>query len=437
MITLLYHGILCLFILLSLPKILYLRAAKGKYRNIWKNKNGKNFERITRTSSPLFWIHGVSVGEVKAIQQLAFLLKQRYPQAELIITTTTETGLKEAERSLPFADHHLFLPFDFSWIIRPIVQKLKPDLVILSETDYWFNFLNSAKQSEAIIAVVNAKLSETSFTRYMQLKKWGMQSIIESLFSKVDYFCTQNTLYSERLIQLGIPENKITATGNLKLDASQETLSQGEIDQWKKQLHIAPEDLVIVAGSTHPQEEALLLQAFLILSSQFPLKLLLVPRHPERFDEVATLLTTMQIPFSRLSSMKGSERVILIDAMGKLKICYQLATLAVVCGSFVPQVGGHNILEPSAYGVPVLFGPYMHTQLEFLNLINQYQGGLQVTKDTLITTLSDLLSSPEKRQKLSEGGKRLTHDLQGASARTLDLLEKKFHFLERFRLHEN
>lgn len=441
MMTLLYNGILLLFLLLSLPKILFLRTTKGKYRNVWKNKNGKNFEGITRSTSPLFWIHGVSVGETKAVQHLASLLKDRYPESQLIVTTTTETGLAEGKRSLPFANHHLFLPFDFSWIIRPIVRKLKPDLVILSETDYWLNFLNAAKQSGAHVAVVNAKLSETSFSRYQWIQKLGMQKLINQLFSQVDYFCTQNPLYSKRLALLGIPEEKMTPTGNLKLDASPETLAPQDILKWQQQLKIAPNDLVLVAGSTHPQEESLILQAFLILSTHFPtLKLILVPRHPERFDEVSALITTMGIPsarYSKLDQMKGDEKVFLIDAMGKLKACYQLATLAIVCGSFVSHVGGHNILEPSAYGVPVLFGPYMHTQLEFLELINRYEGGIQVNKDNLIETLSDLLTSSEKRQKLSEGGKRLTHDLQGASERTLDVLEKKLKLSDRFTLHEN
>lgn len=438
MINLFYTGILSLFLLLSLPKILFLRATKGKYRNVWKNKNGKNFDGITRTSSPLFWIHGVSVGETKAVQRLASLLKEEYPQSQMIVTTTTETGLAEGKRSLPFANHHLFLPFDFSWIIRPIVKKLKPDLVILSETDYWLNFLTEAKQSGAEIAVVNAKLSEISFSRYATLQKFGLQKLIDTLFSKIDYFCTQNPLYSKRLAELGIPEEKMTATGNLKLDASPETLSQDELQKWQKQLHLQPNDLVLVAGSTHPQEETLLLKAFSTLSAQFPqLKLILVPRHPERFDEVAGLITVPFARFSKLDQMRGNEKVFLIDAMGKLKACYQLATLAIVCGSFVSHVGGHNILEPSAYGVPVLFGPYMHTQTEFLELINKYEGGLQVTHENLAETLSDLLTSPEKRRKLSEGGKRLTHDLQGASARTLDILEKKLKLSERFKLQEN
>lgn len=438
--TTLYNGILLLFLLLSLPKIIFLRVRKGKYKNLWKNKNGKNFDAVARTSFPLFWIHAVSVGETKAVQRLALLLKEKYPESQILVTSTTETGLAEGKRSLSFANHHLLLPFDFSWIIRPIVKKLKPDLVILSETDYWLNFLQEAKQSGAHVVVVNAKLSETSLSRYTKIQKMGMQKLIDRLFSQIDYFCTQTPLYTKRLALLGIPEEKITATGNLKLDASAETLSPEEIKKWQKQLNFAQDDLVLVAGSTHPQEEILILDAFSNLSKSFPnLKLIIVPRHPERFDEVENLIREKGLPlvrFSKLDSLKNDEKVILIDTMGKLKACYQLATLAIVCGSFVSHVGGHNILEPSAYGVPVLFGPYMHTQLEFLELINQYGGGLQVNHENLTKILSELLTSSEKRQKLSEGGKRLTHDLQGASARTLDLLEKKLKFSDRFCLHK-
>lgn len=429
----LYNGCLCLFGCAILPKILYDKFRSGKYGSLIAKKSGQAFKKVAEDSTPLVWIHAVSMGETKAIVKFAELLKAKHPNIRLLITSTTDTGHAEAKRSLPFANYHFFLPFDFSWIIRPIVKKVKPSLVILSETDHWFNFLQASKDAGAKVAVINGKLSERSLGRYRLLGPF-----LKTFFNPIDLFCVQNKIYHNRISHLGIDPEKIAVTGNLKFDAPPEKMSQEELQELRAKLQINPEDFVIVAGSTHDEEEALILNALKQLTLKFPhVKVLFVPRHPERFAKVEELLNNSGLgcsKFSRIQESKKEDRTVLIDAMGQLKKCYQLANIAIVAGSFVSHVGGHNILEPSFYGVPVIFGPFMHTQAELERLVLDSKAGIQTTRETLVPILEELIQSHEKFLSFSHAGKTLTDTLQGTSAKTLSTLEEKLHLSESFRL---
>ena len=417
---------LCLFLLgfFYLPKM-------RKYWRLWPKKMGGDFEGIQKGAVPLVWIHAVSMGETKAIIYFAKLLHQKYPHIEFLITSITETGLEEAKRSLPFAKYHCFLPLDFSWIINPIVKRLKPDLVILSETDYWYNFLHAAKNSGASIAVINGKLSTRSQKRYKLLGP-----LLRSFFSPIDVFCVQTEEYKERLEKLNISQEKIFVTGNLKFDAPQETLKEEELQVLKNKFQIGHEDFVIVAGSTHETEEALILDTYKKLLPTYPqLKILFVPRHPERFQRVEKLFQDVCVPYVKWSTLyeyKGDKRLFLIDTMGFLKKCYQLADLAIMGGSFVSHVGGHNVLEPAFYGVPVIFGPHMYTQKEFTDLILGAGAGEQISNEQLTFSIENLIRDKEKHAAYSKQGKALTSDLKGTSERTLKVLEEKFQLSTNF-----
>ena len=428
-----YNGCLTIFGCAILPKILYDKFTSGKYANLIEKKSGQAFSQIAKEDTPLVWIHAVSMGETKAIAKFAELLKAKYPSTRLLITSTTDTGHAEAKRSIPFANYHLFLPFDFSWIIRPIVMRLTPSLVILSETDLWFNFLQASKDIGAKIAVINGKLSERSLGRYRLLG-----SFLKTFFNPVDLFCVQNKIYQDRISKLGISPEKIAVTGNMKFDAPQEKMSQDELSDLRTKLHIRPEDFVIVAGSTHEEEEALILDAMQKLLPKFPsIKVIFVPRHPERFSKVEHLLKSSGLgccKFSKAHESNPNDKTILIDTMGQLKKCYQLANIAIVAGSFVPHVGGHNILEPCFYGVPVIFGPYMHTQTELERLVLDSKAGIQTSRETLVPILEDLMLSQEKLRSFSKAGNDLTSTLQGTSEKTLSVMDEKLHLFKSFRL---
>lgn len=422
---LIYNALLFLLLLVSLPKLLYHRIKKKKYKGHFNQKLGSPFKLIKRGKKPLVWIHAVSVGETKAIAPLAKRLKDLPHSPELLITSVTDTGHSEAMRSMPFADYHFLMPFDFSWIIRPIIRRLKPDLVLLCETDFWFNFLDEAKKQGAKIALINGKLSERSFSRF---KRFHFLS--KRLFQLFDLYCVQSQRYAKRFELMGVPPNHIVITGNVKLDNPAQPLLQSELEILKKRFGIGPDESVIVAGCTHAPEEELILDAFKQCLKDHPhLKLIIAPRHPERFTEVLELIKKSHlkhINYTDLDHADGHEKIILMNAMGVLKTSYQLADIAIVGGSFTAKVGGHNILEPSVYGKPVIFGPHMHTQLDFVELIRDANAGIQVTKDQLTNTLINLLNTPQKASEIGLAGLKLTESTQGATRHTFESLTKYF-----------
>lgn len=417
MLSVLYELGLWMLALLSAPKMLYLYWRYGKYRHSLRMRLGFDLPSINKGDRKLVWIHAVSMGETKAIAALAKKIKSQPHPPLLVISSLTETGHAEAKRSLPFADYHLYLPFDFYFIIAPIVKKVAPDCVLLSETDLWYNFLRLSKAQGAKIALVNGKISERSTNRLLRFPRFA-----HALYSLLDRCCVQNEEYRQRFEKIGVPADKLFVTGNLKLDETPSLFTQEERNLLKLRLGIPPDAPVVVLGSTHHPEEDLLLNILDRLWIRYPkLKVILVPRHPERFLAVSQLLSQRQVPyvrFTELTQKTGKERVILIDAMGMLRQCYQIADIAIVCGSYTPKVGGHNVVEPCAYGVPVLFGPYMHTQEELLMLVKAFHAGLQVPLEELENTLIHLLDTPQRRQQLGEGGLKLVQQMRGATEKS-------------------
>lgn len=412
-----YDLFLFLIFLAALPKLLFQMVFHKKYRNSLKQRFGVGFPQIEKGDRKLIWVHAVSMGETKAIATLAKQLKKELEDPLLIFSTITETGFAEGKKSLPEADYHLFLPFDLSWIIKPIIKQVKPDQVILCETDFWYNFLRISKKMGARISVVNGKISERSMNRLLKFRIFA-----NKVFTQIDRFCVQSSHYRNRFLKLGIPSEKIVVTGNLKFDSHFPKLTQEELLNWKEELGIKPDNHVLVVGSTHDPEEKIILEACLDVWKVAPhLKVLIVPRHPERFEEVAQLLKKRGLNFSRYSERVRHETpVVLVDAMGVLRQCYQLATVAIVAGSYTPKVGGHNIVEPCWYGVPVLFGPYLHSQPELLEIVKEYHAGWQVEKELLTQSIKKLLLDPKQREELGSGGTRLVSMLKGATQKTLN-----------------
>lgn len=417
-VNILYEVALWILTLISLPKLLYNFFVYKKYRKSLSARLGFQRPQFDRSKAPfVVWIHAVSVGETKAVSTLVRQIKNAFPDSKCVISSVTETGHAEALRSLPFADAHLYLPFDFSPLTRAIVSRVSPDLVILCESDLWYNFLRHAKNQGATIALVNGKMSERSMRRFCMVPFFTKR-----LLGLFDRLCFQNELYMERYMTAGADSQKCTVTGNLKLDEEYPQLSPQEAMQWRERLGIMPGQLILTVGSTHDPEEKLLISTLKNLWHKYPhLKALLVPRHPERFHEVAALLESEQVPFVRYTEIPrrtGDERVILVDTMGLLRTCYQLCDIALVAGSYTPKVGGHNILEPCWYGKPVLFGPHMHTQVEFVELMKRYGAGWQVHEEGLKAALEALLDDAAERYAIGQNGLQLVADQKGATART-------------------
>jgi 3-deoxy-D-manno-octulosonic-acid transferase len=306
---------------------------------------------------------------------------------------------------LPEADGYFFLPLDFSWIMKKLVQTLRPNLLILSEGDFWYHLLKESKKRGARCLLVNGKISARSASRFAKVSLFS-----KPLFRLLDHCCVQSFRYAERFYTLGIEKKKIAITGNLKLDSAQKSLTLEEKKEWKERLGATGR--LIVIGSTHPKEEELLIAALKPLFAHFPdLKVVVAPRHPERFAAL------------RAQFKEYGEQAILIDRMGILHELYQIADIAIVAGSFVPGARGHNIFEPMQFGIPTLFGSYMDSQLDLVALALDEQAAIQSSLHDLEKNILTLLQEKEKREALSERALRLSQEARGASLRTVNILE--------------
>jgi 3-deoxy-D-manno-octulosonic-acid transferase len=398
----LYNVALFFVTLGLLPKLVFNR---GKYRRSLKARLGLEMPTITKEGTPRIWVHAVSMGEVKASLPLVQKLLEKHPGAAIYCSTTTETGYDEAKRLMPHLAAHFFLPLDFSWIIKRYIGVLKPDLLILVESDFWYHLMRAVPQ----VIVVNGKISEKSLKRFKKVpffSKW--------LFNPVSLFCVQNEMYAERFRELGITPDKIEVTGNLKLDVKAPII---DVVDWKKQLGIQVGERVITLASTHEGEEELLLKTL-----NTDAKILLVPRHPERYKAVADLLHRLGYAFDRYSEEKRSAKILLVDAMGILSACYRVSDIAIVGGSFVPGLGGHNIFEPVQMGIPTLFGPYMETQTELVQLILNAHAGIQISITELKKTVDVFLQIPPVAMK--SAALALATAMEGSTLRTMAALER-------------
>lgn len=413
---------LWLLLLAYLPKIAFQYWCQGKYSSNLLGRLGADIPHIQKQNRPLIWLHAVSVGETKAVATLARRIKDELGCPKLVISSVTETGYAEAKRLIPFADCHLYLPFDLNPIIKRLFKRISPDLVVVTESDFWYNFLRQAKAQGAQLVVVNGKLSEKSTERYQRPIRFG-----RTLFSLFDLICVQSDEYAKRFAAAGAPVKRVHITGNLKFDEVQVRLSPEELSRWRRELGIDPTQPVVTVGSTHEPEEQEILKVFEEVWRQLPgCQLIMAPRHPGRFPDVVALLERENISYRTYSMRReqaGAKRVVLIDAMGLLRCCYQLADVAIVAGSYTSKVGGHNILEPCVYGVPVLFGPHMKAQPELRRLVLEHGAGIEIEMGQLAPQLLTLLRNPARRSELGKAGKHLIQTHAGATSRTWDLIK--------------
>ncbi len=403
-----FYGIALFIVAVCFLPRLFFKAKSKTGRAALYQKMGFGIPKNSNAIGA-FWFHAVSLGETKAIAPLVEQVRKSYPHIPYIVTTTTDTGFKEAEKLFPDATR-FYLPWDFKFLIRPLVQFYLPKMIILSETDLWLNFLQAGIEVKAKTAVVSAKISDRSLGR---LKRFPL--FAKKLFGALDKVLVQNDTYEKRFLSLGIPPEKVKITGNLKFDIKFPAYTSEELAETRNKLGLKEGEKLVVLASTHAPEEMWLLDKLYSL----PAKIALVPRHPYRFEEVAKLMPEAR----RFSNpQETASNWILVDAMGQLLKIFALADVAVVCGSFNDKIGGHNLLEPCAYKVPTLFGPYVQTQFEMEQLILSHQAGMKVTLDELLPALNDLLEHKEKRDRLGENGLKLISQLQGIGKKTWEAL---------------
>jgi len=372
--------------------------------------------------TPVVWFHGVSVGEIHLLRQVVATFRRRFPEWRCVISTTTNTGYDEACKH--FADLTVIhWPFDFTWAVDAALRTIQPSLVVLSEGEVWPNFIWTAKRLGVKVALINGRMSPTSASRFAFFG-W----FVRSVFSQLDWIGAQNDEYQRHYRDLG--GVNVVATGNIKYDGVSVDRHNPKTEAMRTLLGIAENALVWVAGSTQDPEEALAIDVYRKARDTHPnLRLILVPRHPERFDDVARLLERSGLPFVRRSEIKpgdvmADDCIILIDTIGELSAVWGLADIAFVGGSLDGKRGGQNMIEPSAYGAAVLFGP--HTWNFKQTVADLLTGGGAVQVDdaaALEATVLRLLGNAEARRRLGDAARAFVLSQQGATERTLDALQ--------------
>jgi len=415
----LYSALLAFALMVSLPYWLMQWLRHGKYRAGLRQRLGKVPSRLAEDrKQPTIWIHAVSVGEVLAVTGLVAEMKRAFPQHRVFISTTTATGQELAGSR--FGESSVFyFPLDFGFAIKPYLRSLRPQLVVIAETEFWPNFLRRAHAGGARIAIVNARISDRSFPRYRRWRK-----ILSRVLRPVDLFLAQTEEDRRRLLAIGASADRVQVSGNLKFDAATPA-APPIVAALRAAFQRAQAQPVVVCGSTVEGEEKLLLDAFSKLLEQFPhAMLVLAPRHPERFGGVAQLLEKGAIPFWRRSTWAGEPLcggVLLLDSIGELASLYALAELAFVGGSLVPR-GGHNILEPAQHGVPILVGPYTENFRDIVRVFQANHAVRVVEPAELPLALVELASNEAEREALGRRAAETVRAHTGATRRTLEAL---------------
>jgi 3-deoxy-D-manno-octulosonic-acid transferase len=417
-----YSLLLACAALLSLPWWIIQMLRLGKYRSGLAERLGFVPARLSDAKPNSLWVHAVSVGEVLAVSQLISELQRQYPERQIFVSTTTATGQTLARQR--FGDNSVFfMPLDFGFAVRRYLNALKPQVIVIAETEFWPNLLHLARKRRTSVAVVNARISDRSFPRY-RLFKWFFGRVL----SEVDLFLAQTADDAQRLREIGASTGRVRVSGNLKFDVrtnAQPALIVG------LRAAIGTDSPVIVCGSTAEGEEEPLLVAFKTVQQQFPAAVMVMaPRHPERFEKVAALISSEGFALQRRTVWQAPQPIrsgiFLLDSVGELAAVYELADIAFVGGSLV-ATGGHNILEPAQYGAAILVGPHTFNFREIVSLFEQAsaeQGGAIkiVTAETLGSELLSLLGHPDERQRMGRAAKEMFAKHAGATRRTLDAL---------------
>jgi 3-deoxy-D-manno-octulosonic-acid transferase len=416
-----YSLLLGVGFVLALPWFLWKGRATGKYLRTFRERMGRLPVYLNVDGDRSIWIHAVSVGEVLAARPLLPALRERFPRHRLFVSTTTLTGSAVARKSLRGIDGLFYAPFDFPRPVRKALDVLNPSLLLLVETELWPNLIHEAHRRGTRIALVNGRISTRSFGRYRIARR-----LLAAVLGDVDLFLMQGEPHSERIRSLGAPAERVQVTGNLKFDAVEPErlpervvrLIQGGQDA------SAP---LWVAGSTVAGEEELVLRAFHRVRERVPrARLLLAPRHPERFSAVPGLIEAAGFRCLKRSGLDPlawrDGEVLLLDTLGELAQVYTLAGVVFVGGSLVPS-GGHNILEPAVAGKPVLVGPHMEN---FQEIADQFRAEAALVQVGSVEELADevvaLLLDGERRRRLGDHARDLVARNRGAVLRTADAL---------------
>ncbi|HEY6837733.1 MAG TPA: 3-deoxy-D-manno-octulosonic acid transferase [Geobacteraceae bacterium] len=416
-------------LLAAAPVILFLVLSRGWRRGRKREGLGERLgfiaeeKRARLAGRDVIWVHAVSVGETMAVKPLLRALKGRFPRKAIVLSTVTETGQSIAA-TLADVDVPLYFPFDYGFAVGRAFSQIRPSLVVIMETEIWPNFVRGARQRGIPVVMVNGRISDRSSRRYEKLR-WFFGPVLANFAA----LCMQSTEDARRITAAGAPGDRVMVAGNLKYDLPPVELSREERASLRDGYRLPASVKVFTAGSTHAGEEELVVAAYRELLAQDPESfLVLVPRHPERAAQVGALVESAGLACtyrSRLEEGRGTLAaggVLLVDTVGELLRFYAVSDLVFVGGSLVPT-GGHNLLEPAACGVPVLFGPCMDNFREITALVLSAACGVQVRDgEELASQTAALLADRERSMAMGERGLALIREQSGATDRHLAVL---------------
>ncbi len=402
---------------LYLPIAILKLIQKDRHSGLWKTKLKNQLGRVNINAKRVIWLHCVSVGEFHAARPLIEQLIELFSDHRILITTATTTGSVAVKNHYGDNIEHCFFPFDLPFALKRFVNKIKPEICILLETELWPNLINLLHKRKIPIALVNARLSQRSLAKYQK----SSAKLASDTINKVTLIASQNERSSERFLALGTNPNIIHTIGSLKFDSnlSADTKISDNLRR------IVGNRRVVVFASTRSGEEKEILQSYSKLNEKFDALLVIVPRHPERFDEVHKLITDNKLNVIRRSEdeLCGKETEILLgDSMGELMSYYSICDIAFIGGSLTRD-GGQNMLEAAASSKPVLFGPHIFNFEHISQLLLNSDGAVQVSDaNQLMQTIAELLLDEDKRVAIGKNAKKIIEDNRGVTKQLIELL---------------
>jgi 3-deoxy-D-manno-octulosonic-acid transferase len=415
----LLYGLIPFFLLRML-----MRSRKAPaYRARLLERFGVFASDSLRNERPVLWVHAVSVGETLAAVPVITELLERYPHHRLVVTTSTPTGSERVRAVFGDKVFHVYAPWDLPGAVRRFLKDMRPELLLIMETELWPNMLHYSALSGCRIVLANARMSERSAAGYARFA-----TLTRNMLELVNMVACQAQADGERLLTLGLPPAQLEVTGSIKFDLEIDDELRARAAQlsevWK-----APTRNILVAASTHPGEDEQLLDAFARLrDADGSALLVLVPRHPERFETVYALCESRGWQTVRRSSGQppaSSDDIVVGDTMGELLVLLSLASVAVIGGSLVEH-GGHNVLEASAWGVPVVTGPHMFNFAQISELMVSAGAMIALAEaEDLGTCLAELFADPSRRERMGLAGQQVVADNRGAENRLLTLIDEQ------------
>src|SRR4030067_789933 len=423
---LLYNLLIYLLTPLILPYFFFRFLIKKRYRfGLMERLGYYPEERISRiTGKKVIWIHSVSVGEVIASIPLVLELKKRYPDYSLIMSTVTETGRETAIKKIPFLNAVVYFPFDLHFSVKNAIDKIKPVVFVMLETEIWPNFLKALRGKGIPAILINGRISDRSYKRYLRVRFF-----IKEVLKNICVFGMQSNQDVERIINMGADKEKVERTGNLKFEHEIKDVSFDAVKKLKESMNITEDKDIIIAGSTHRGEDEEVIRAYIKVSREISkaLFLIIAPRHLDRLSEIEDILKRYNLSFIRKTMIKKGEAsskysVILLDTIGELSALYSIATVVFVGGSLVP-VGGHNILETALFKKPVLFCQYMHNFREIAEGFKNRGAAIEVAdSDEMAKEIINILNNPNIGKELGGRGFSVIIENKGALEKSIGLI---------------